>query len=604
MPTPEQIGAASKEELAVERKRIDQFAALKDGSTTGDAELMDIRIGYHGVPYATAGEAVRAQIGDVANAVFEDVEAKASSNVFNPNTAEAHIIGSTSGFISEVIPCAVGDVIYGRFENDDGSLGTLQTFGIYLIATNGTSVLTSTNLFGKYTVPTHASIPELLGVKVWVRESEVLYDNRSSVMVTINTEPTEFEKWAEVTTTLVNRIEKNRDELQEQIDDLQEQVENLQSEGTGNAVQYTVQNLTEAQKAQARANIGAVALPVVTDEDALRSSEGLTLSGNGVIPLGTWTTTSTDTPYMNASGEKFCTKKIKTSVLPQIRGALAPWNYTFWKNGVNLGVQLTYADAKAANFETNLAFDEVAVNYGYGYVDGISVTLFIPNADAHPFNKVLVMGDSISTDYYGNYTKWVTVLMNEGFFPKDTTNDSIHATGFVAKYTADNPNADNDFLTRIEAVTNKDTYDLVVIFGGINDFIQSVPLGESGGDKTVYFKPAVDYFFQYLVNNFTQARIVVLSPLRTYNPYPNQASVKQEEYAAYIRDVAKSYCLPVLNLTEESGFCPFNETFKNMWTYTGYAGGDGTKGDGVHPSAEYEERFLAPMIRNFLSQFI
>lgn len=254
--TPAQIGAASKEELAVERNRIDQFVALKDGSTTGDAELKDIRVGYHGALYATAGEAVRQQIGEVANAVFKDIETEASYNVFNPNAAEAYTIGSTSGFVSEVIPCAVGDVIYGRFENADGSLGTLQQFGVYLIATNGASVLTSTNLWGKYTVPTHASIPELQGVKVWVRESEVPYDNRSSVMVTVNNEPTEFEAWKEVTTLKVSLIEDYRDELQEQIYDLQEQVENLQSEGTGNAVQYTVQNLTEEQKAQARANIG------------------------------------------------------------------------------------------------------------------------------------------------------------------------------------------------------------------------------------------------------------------------------------------------------------------------------------------------------------
>ncbi len=217
--------------------------------------------------------------------------------------------------------------------------------------------------------------------------------------------------------------------------------------------------------------------------------------------------------------------------------------------------------------------------------------------------KVLVMGDSISVDYYGNYPKWVTVLINEGYFPKDTTNSSIHATGFVAKYTED-PNADNDFLTRIEAIQNKDEFDLVVIFGGINDFIQSIPMGESGGDETVYFKPAVDYFFDYLINNFTQARIVVLSPLRTHNPYPNKVSVKQEEYADYIREVAKSYCLPILNLTEESGFCPFIDSFSNRWTYTGWGGEENIVGDGVHPNAEYEEKFLAPMIRNFLNSLI
>ena len=208
-----------------------------------------------------------------------------------------------------------------------------------------------------------------------------------------------------------------------------------------------------------------------------------------------------------------------------------------------------------------------------------------------------MLGDSISVDYYGNYPKWVSHLVEIGFFAANkTTNDSIHATGFVARYN----NEANDFITRIEAVPNPETYDLVVIFGGINDFIKAIPMGESGGDKTANFKPAVDYFFQYLVENFTQARIAVLSPLCTSNTSANSAGNKQTDYADYIKSVAKSYCLPVLNLTEESGFCPYNSVFKNRWTLTEYVGGDGVTGDGVHPNEEYERRFLAPMIRHFL----
>lgn len=45
-------------ELATERSRIDSFVALKNGSTTGDAELQDARIGHDGTVYSTAGNAV------------------------------------------------------------------------------------------------------------------------------------------------------------------------------------------------------------------------------------------------------------------------------------------------------------------------------------------------------------------------------------------------------------------------------------------------------------------------------------------------------------------------------------------------------------------
>lgn len=50
---------AQNDRLAVLEGRMDEFASLPPGSTAGNAELLDIRVGADGVTYASAGDAVR-----------------------------------------------------------------------------------------------------------------------------------------------------------------------------------------------------------------------------------------------------------------------------------------------------------------------------------------------------------------------------------------------------------------------------------------------------------------------------------------------------------------------------------------------------------------
>ena len=82
------VNANLTNELNVLDARMDEFASLPEGSTSGNAELLDIRVGADGETYQSAGGAVRGQVAGLKSDFLDVAEIVVSPNLLNFNDAD------------------------------------------------------------------------------------------------------------------------------------------------------------------------------------------------------------------------------------------------------------------------------------------------------------------------------------------------------------------------------------------------------------------------------------------------------------------------------------------------------------------------------------
>ena len=74
---------ADKNDLQVQKTRIDNLTTLTEGSTTGDAELIDGRIGADGVTYANIGSSIRGQFSNYQKKLDNLYTTQPGKNLFD-----------------------------------------------------------------------------------------------------------------------------------------------------------------------------------------------------------------------------------------------------------------------------------------------------------------------------------------------------------------------------------------------------------------------------------------------------------------------------------------------------------------------------------------
>ncbi len=160
------------------------------------------------------------------------------------------------------------------------------------------------------------------------------------------------------------------------------------------------------------------------------------------------------------------------------------------------------------------------------------------------------------------------------------------------------PRQDLYFCGRVYDL-NKDA-DIIVVYGGVNDYLHGDALVGEWGDKTpATFYGAVRFLMNFLKENYCDKKIVFIAPAKmcfkgiscykpSTRPLKKPDALPLYEYVKIIQKTAKEYNYPVLDLFENLGIDPNDEKQREKYTT-----------DGLHFNDE-GHKVLAKTIKEFL----
>ena len=225
----------------------------------------------------------------------------------------------------------------------------------------------------------------------------------------------------------------------------------------------------------------------------------------------------------------------------------------------------------------------------------------INGADYHTRLKgpktIAALGDSLT---YGIKRGNNRTTPYTDFLPKYTGSTVTNYGVAGTRVQIDDTRTDS-FVERIPSVAQSD---ILIIFGGMNDYRGSYPLGdvaevdtELADLDTHSFTGAMEYCINYWLNKYPQSQIFLVTiPLQKkdekHSFVANKLGIYQKDYNDKIVELGQRYSLPVVDMWQ-LGISPFNAAQANYWM-----------GDKMHyKSGAYDKiaQFIAGKIKEHLN---
>lgn len=184
---------------------------------------------------------------------------------------------------------------------------------------------------------------------------------------------------------------------------------------------------------------------------------------------------------------------------------------------------------------------------------------------------------------------------------KEVCNYGIGGTRFAHQTVpSEKPRFDLCFCGRVYNMNRN--ADIVVVYGGINDYIHGdAPIGCPEDTTPATFWGAVDFLMRTSRDLYPQATVVFMTPAHCYykevrdtqvsdRPMKKPDAMPVSGYISIIEEKAKQYQIPVLNLYNELGIDPNIPEDKEKYTV-----------DGLHFN-DAGHRIIAQRLGDFLSR--